>query len=251
MNRKYVVLSALVACLLPVTVVAQVSPAPPSAAPSEPAAAPAAAPAEPAMPVPQAFPAKVALIAFEECVVNTNEGLRAMEAVQKKYEPKQAELTTLGNEIASLQKQLQSAPASMTDEQRATLTRNLDAKQKQYNRDMSDDKDSYTSDLQTAYGKVAQKVNAVLVSYVEKNGYTILLDVGSQQSNVMWAAREPSADITEEVIKAYNASTPEITAPPPAAPSSSAAPRKPAASTPAQKPATAPRTTTTPKPPSQ
>ena len=196
------------------------------------------------MPVPQAFPAKIALVAFEQCVVATNEGQRALADVQKKYEPKQAALEDLGNQIASLQKQLQGAPASMTDEQRASITKNLDSKQKQYDRDMDDDKASYTSDLQEAYAKVAQKVNAVLVSYVEKNGYTILLDVGSQQSNVMWAAREPSSDITEEVIKGYNASTPNISAPPPQAPSSSA-PRstapKPATTTP--KPAT-----TTPKP---
>ena len=42
-----------------------------------------------------------------------------------------------------------------------------------------------------------QKVDVVLRDYVEKNGYTLLLDVGGQQSPVMWTSPNPNADITE------------------------------------------------------
>jgi outer membrane protein len=253
MNPKSLLLAALVAGL-PVVAFAQASPAAPlpsapaaATAPATPAEQPAAQPAAPDAPaapatrppavVPQAYPAKIALIAFQQCVILTNEGQRALADVQKKYAPKQTELETLNNDIESLKKQLQAAPANLSDEERATRMKNLDGKQKQLDRETEDARTAYQADLQEAYGKVAQKVNSVLLSYVEKNGYTILLDVGGEQSSVMWAAREPSADITDAVVTAYNASTPGITAPPPSAPSASR-----------PKPATAAPHTTTPKP---
>jgi outer membrane protein len=220
--------------------------APATAAPAAAAPAPAAAVA----PVPQAFPAKIALIAFEQSVIATNEGQRALEEVRKKYEPRQAQLEGLNTEIESLKKQLQGAPATTTDAERASRMKALDTKQKQLDRDTDDARTAYQADLQDAYGKIAQKVNAVLVKFVESNGYTLLLDVGSQQSSVMWAAQNPSADITEAVVNAYNASTPNITAPPPPAPAPVQSTKpKPATTTPSH--STTPHSTAAPKPPSQ
>ena len=241
MNSKFALFAALAAGLLPVSAVAQAVPAPPVDAPA--AAAPAT-PAQPAQVPPQAYPAKIALVAFQQAVIATNEGQRALADIRKKYEPKQAQLESLNTEIDTLKKQLQSAPASLTDAERTSRMKTLDTKQKQLDRDTEDARTAYQTDLQDAYGKVAQKVNAVLLNYVQTNGYTLLLDVSSEQSAVMWAARDPSADITEAVVAAYNASTPGVSAPPPDAPGASSAP-KPKPST------TTPHTTTTPKPPAK
>jgi Skp family chaperone for outer membrane proteins len=128
-----------------------------------------------------------------------------------------------------LKKQLQAAPATLSEADRASRLKAIDAKDKQYQRDAEDAQNSYNAELQDALGKVAQKVNAVMISYVEKNGYTLLLNVGNQQSQVMWTAPNPNADITEALIAAYNASS-GVAAPPPAAPS--AAHPKPATTAP-------------------
>jgi outer membrane protein len=238
MNHKLALLAALVAGLLPVSAVAQASPAASEPAAPAPAATAPAATAQPAQVVPQAYAAKIALVAFQQAVVATNEGQRALAEVQKKFEPKQAQLLALNTEIDTLKKQMQAAPASLTDEDRAARMKTLDTKQKQLDRDTEDARTAYQADLQEAYGKVAQKVNAVLLKYVQSNGYTLLLDVGSEQSSVMWAARDPSADITEAVVTAYNTSS-GVTPPPPAAPSATRP--KPATGTPH----------TTPKPPAK
>jgi outer membrane protein len=136
-----------------------------------------------------------------------------------------------------LKKQLQAAPATLSDAERASRLKAIDTKDKQYQRDADDAQTSYNADLQEALGKVAQKVNVVMLSYVEKNGYTMLLNVGSQQSQVMWTATNPNADITEAIVAAYNASS-GVAAPPPAAPAAGRT-----------RPATTPRTT--PKPPAK
>jgi Skp family chaperone for outer membrane proteins len=243
MNSKFALLAALVAGLLPVAAIAQAAPAAPAAqAPTAPTPA-AAGPAQPAPVVPQAYPAKIALIAFQQAVIATNEGQRALADVRKKFEPKQTQLESQNTEIETLKKQLQAAPATQTDAERGARMKTLDTKQKQLDRDTEDARTAYQADLQDAYGKVSQKVYQVLMNYVQTNGYTLLLDVSSEQTPVMWAAKNPSADITEAVVNAYNVSS-GIAPPPPEAPSAAPATHpKPATST--------PHSTTTPKPPSE
>ncbi len=231
MNHKFVLLAALISGLLPVAVVAQASPAQPQPAAPAAATAPAAtAPAaQPAPPAPTAYPAKVALIAFEQAVISTNEGQQTIAEVQKKYEPKKAALDALASEIDTLKKKLQAAPATLSDTERAAQLKTIDTKDKQYQRDADDASTAYNADVQEALSKVMQKVDVVLRDYVEKNGYTLLLDVGGQQSPVMWTSQNPNADITEAVVAAYNASS-GVAPPPPAAPTPAAKP-KPATST--------------------
>ncbi len=181
------------------------------------AAAPASAPAT-ATAAPQAIPAKVALVAFEQAVFSTNEGQVAVQTVQKKYEPRKAQIDTLSNEVDTLKKQAQAAPATSSDEERAARLRTIDTKEKQLNRDAEDATNAYQADLQEAYGKVAQKFSVVMKSYCQTNGFTLLLDVSNQASNVMWALQ--TTDITQAAVDSYNKSS-GIAAPPPSAPSAS------------------------------
>ncbi|WP_263383015.1 OmpH family outer membrane protein [Granulicella arctica] len=221
MNRTLTLLSALGAGLMTAAGTAQT-------------ATPPAAPAAQQAPVaPQAVPAKIALISFEQAVFATNEGQRAVEDVKKKYEPKKAQIDALAQEVDTLKKQNAAAPATTTDEQRAAQLRAIDSKEKVLNRDAEDASQAYQADLQEAYGKVAQKVNVTMRTYVAQGGFTLLLDVSGQQSPVMWAT--PNTDVTQAVIDAYNTSS-GVAAPPPAAPSAA----RPRATTP-RPPTTTPR----------
>jgi outer membrane protein len=228
MNRTLFLVSALGAGLMTAAGMAQ-TPATP--APTTPAPQPAAETAPPAPAPPQAIPAKIALVAFEQAVLATNEGQRTIQDIQQKYKPKKDQIDTLSQEVDSLKKQLQSAPATLTDAERATRLKTIDTKEKQLNHEAEDAQTAYNTELQEAYGKIAPKVSVALKKYVSDNGYTLLLDVSSQQSNVMWIG--PNIDVTQAVVAAYNASS-GVAAPTPSAP---AAPRP------------RPSTTTTPKPP--
>jgi outer membrane protein len=233
MNHKSALLAALVAGFLPMAAVAQATPATaPEQAPavpqqSAPAAAQQSAPASSTAPTqqaaqaavaPSAYPAKIALIAFEQAVIATNEGQHTLADVQKKYAPQKAKIDALANEIDSLKKQLQAAPATLSDAERASRLKAIDTKDKQYQHEAEDASTAYNAEVQEALSKVMQKVNVVLQNYVKKNGYTLLLDVGGQQSPVMWTSADPNADITQAVVEAYNASS-GVGAPPPSAPS--------------------------------
>jgi outer membrane protein len=211
MNRTFVLVSALAAGVITSAGMAQTAAAPASAS-------------QPAAVAPQAVPAKIALIEYEQVAAATNEGQRALQELQKKYEPKKNQLQELQAEIESLSKQLQSAPATMSDEERASRARTIDTKQKQLQRDSDDASTTYNSDLQDAIGKVAKNLGPVVVKYVQQNGYTMLLDNTGQQGgvNVLWTI--PGTDISQAIVDAYNASS-GVAAPVPSAPSAARPPR--------------------------
>lgn len=212
----------------------------PLAGQTAPAAAAPAATAAPAAAVPpQAVPAKVAVIAFEQAVVATNEGQRALQDIQKKYEPKKTAIDGQSKEVDSLKQQLNALPQTASDEQRATLLKSIDTKEKALNRDAEDAQNAYQSDLQEAYAKVAQKVGGAAVKYCSDNGFTLLMNVGGSQQTpnpVLWFAAQ--TDVTQAVINAYN-TTSGVAAPPPSAPSAARPRTSPSAPRPA--------TSTTPK----
>jgi Skp family chaperone for outer membrane proteins len=213
MNRSLIFVSALGAGLMTAAGMAQ-TPAPTT---------PASQPAAPAAVTPQAIPAKIALVAFEQAVFATNEGQKTVQDIQQKYKPKKDQIDILSQEVDTLKKQLQSAPATLSDAERATRLKAIDTKEKALNRDAEDAQTAYNADLQESYGKIAAKVSGVLKKYVSDNGYTLLLDVSSQQSNVMWANQ--STDVTQALVAAYNTSS-GVAAPTPSAPSATApAPR--------------------------
>lgn len=215
MNRNLTLLTALGAGLVLA----------PFAVAQAPAAAPAPAPAVAAAPI----PAKIALINFEQVVLASNEGQTVTIATQKKYEPKKNDLEKLAADVDSMKKSLAAAPANLPDDERASRLRAIDTKEKQLNRDAEDAQTAYNTEWQEALSKVAAKIGTVMKSYVQQSGYTILLDVSAQSSNVMWAL--PSTDISQAVVDAYNKSS-GVPAPAPQAPSAPRAAR-PAAPKPA------------------
>jgi len=160
----------------------------------------AAAPSEPAAP---AGPAKIAVIGFQEAVAGTNDFQRRFADLQKKYEPKRQQLKTLNDEIASLQKELQTQSATLNDSDRATKTKSLDDKQKELKRAGEDAQTDYQQDMQQTFAAVAGKFAETLDAYSKEHGFTVVLDGGNQQLPVVIYA-SPSVDITKAVVDAYN-----------------------------------------------
>ena len=201
-------------------------------------AAPAAA-TVPAAAAAPAGPAKVAVIAFQMAVAQTNEGQRDFADLQKKYEPKQQQLKTLSDEVDSLTKQLADTTSKMTDAERTSKQSSLDTKKKQLERDSDDAKSDFQGEVQTVYNTLASKVYDVMQSYAEKEGFTLVLDVSETDSPVLYATQ--GTNITKGVIDAYNVKS---GVPAPAATSQTTTPKVPATAAPkTTAPATKPATT--------
>jgi outer membrane protein len=199
-----------------------------------------------------AGPTKVAIINIQAAIANTNEGQRDLDALQKKFEPKQIELKSLNDEVDALKKKLAAQEGKVNEDERTKQVQTIEAKQKILQRNLEDAQNDYQSQSNEIAQRIGTKLMQSLDAYAKQNGYAIVLDISSQSSSVLWADTA-RVDITKPVIEAYNvvSGVPAPTTPKaPAATGSNSvtAPRRPAAaiSTPAApKPATS--TTATPK----
>ena len=117
MNRS-LVLAATLASGIVLSAAAQTLPAPAAAAP--------------------AGPAKIAVIAFQVAVAQTNEGQRNFADLQKKYAPREAQLKALGEEIDTLTKQLQKQSDTLSESEKARQAKVIDDKTKQAKRELED-----------------------------------------------------------------------------------------------------------------
>jgi outer membrane protein len=178
-------------------------------------------------------PAKIAIIAFQPAVAQTNEGQRAFADLQKKYQPKQTQLKTLSDEVDNLTKQLQAQGDKLSDGERAARAKTIDDKKKQLERSAEDAQNDFQGEMQELYGALAQKVYDVLNEYAKAHGYTLVLDIAQQQSPVLYATE--STNITKAIVEAYNTKSgvPAPATPAAGAPTIPSAP-KPAAKPPAQ-----------------
>jgi outer membrane protein len=180
----------------------------------------AAAQTTPAAAAP-AGPVKVAVIAFQAAVSQTNEFQRNFADLRKKFEPKMAQLKSASDEIETLTKQLQVQGDKLSESEQAAKARVIEDKKKQAQRLSEDSQTEYQQQVQEVFNSVASKVGEVLVNYVQAQGYTVVLDATQQQQQapvVLYAA--PSSDITRAVIEAYNVKS---GVPAPAAPAAPAA----------------------------
>jgi outer membrane protein len=166
-------------------------------------------------------PAKIAVVAFQVAVGKTNEFQRSFADLQKKYDPKRRQLKVLSDDIDSSTKALQTQGATLSETERAARTKAIDDKKKQLDRQAEDAQKDFQQEMQELYSSTASKVYDVLSSYAQQHGYTLVLDVASQQTPVLYAV--PTTDITNAITEAYNVKSgvpappqPAVSAPSPA-----------------------------------
>jgi outer membrane protein len=170
-----------------------------------------------------AAPAKIAVIAFQVAVGQTNEGQRNFADLQKKYAPREDQLKNLNDDIETLTKQLQTQGDKLSDAERASRAKAIDDKKKKLDRDAEDARNDFQQEMQEMYNGLASKVYDVLEAYAQQQGYTIVLDVAQQQTPVLYATE--STNITKAVIDAYNLKSGVPAPPQPAAAAPKPAPQ--------------------------
>ncbi len=171
---------------------------------------------------PGVLPTKIAIISVQQAIMSTGDGRKAAAEMQAKFNPRQEALKKMQADIQAMQDQMKKGSATLSDDAKGKLARDIDNKSKVFQRDA----DELNADIEQENGRLMQdlgsKMQAVWEQYLPQNGYAILLDVGSQQTPVLWAAA--AVDITPEIIKLYDQAHPVAAGSAPAAPAA-AAPR--------------------------
>jgi outer membrane protein len=186
--------------------------------------------------LPAQGPTKVGIINIQGAIVTTKDGEKARNAIRVKYDPRAKELEARNGELNKKKEALQKGANTLSADASEKLRREIEDIQKK----LQWDSDDLQQELQTEEGKlvneIGQRMIQVIDEYAKAQALTIVLDVSTQQSPVLWAAN--GIDITQQIIELYDkkygaagaaapAATPAAPAPKPAAPPA-AAPKKPA-----------------------
>ena len=149
-------------------------------------------------------PQNIVTVSFNAAVLQTAEAKKNLSALEARFAPKQKQLQTLNDEVESLRKQLADTSSNLSDAERATRARSLESKEKELQREAEDFKSDSQSESEQVFQRVAQKVYAFLQTFSQQHGYSAVIERGSDAYPVVWYAAG-NMDITDELIKAYNA----------------------------------------------
>ena len=176
----------------------------------------AAGAANPKPAVSGAVPTKIAILYVQNAILSTAEGKKAATELQGKFGPRRQTLEKRQADIQALQDQLKKGSATMSEDAKNKMARQIDADGKSLQRDADDLNADAEQEQNKLFGDLLQKLQAVVSQYATQNGFAVVLDVSSQQSPIMWAAA--STDITGDIVKLYDQAHPSAAAPaPPAA----------------------------------
>lgn len=172
-------------------------------------------------------PTKVGVLNIQAAIANTQDGKKAAADLESKYAPRRKEVEGDQSGINSLKDQLQKGQNTMSEAAKAQMVRDIDDKTKRLNRKMEDAQADLQQDQQKALQTIGQKMMVVIDKYAKDHGYTLLIDVSSQQTPVLFAASD--IDVTKAIVDLYDKNTTGS-----ATSSASPAPTAPAQSRPAQ-----------------
>lgn len=168
----------------------------------------------PAAPAQQA-PTKIAIINIQNAILATKDGEKAREQIRAKFEPRSKEIEAAGAEVQQLRSQLQKTANAISAEAREKLSREIDDKNKKLQWESEDFQSDLQQEEQKLVGEIGQRMIQIIDEYAKANNISVVLDVSSQASPVLWAAT--GIDITVEIVQLYDKQHGAGAAAPPAA----------------------------------
>ena len=183
----------------------------------------------------QPAPTKVATIQVQTAILSTKDGQKAAGELQTKFAPKKGEFEKKQADIANMQDTLKKGQATMSEDARTKLMRDIDGANTKLQRETQDAQADLDEEQQKIMQELGNKMMAIIDKYAQQNGIAMVVDVSNPQTPVIWGA--PSIDITTEIVKLYDQAHPTVvpTGPAGAAPRPGPASPPPSALPPAPK----------------
>jgi len=150
----------------------------------------------------QTPPTKIATIHIQNAIVGTKDGQKALQDLQARFNPKSQALEKRKADLEALRTQMRSGSATMNQEAKDKLARDIDSTQKALQRDGEDFNTEVQQEENRVMGTLGQQIMAIVGKYALQNNLAIVMDVSNPQTQPLWA--ESAIDITSEIIKLYD-----------------------------------------------
>jgi outer membrane protein len=150
----------------------------------------------------QAQTGKYAVINFQSAIVSTKDGQKAAADLDAKYGPRRKQVDSRQAELAQRREQLQKGQNTLSDAAKNDLYKTIDLKTKSLNRDMEDAQADLEQDQNRIVQELGTKLMVVIDKYARDNGFTLVIDVSSAQTPVLYASN--TIDITKDIVDLYD-----------------------------------------------
>jgi outer membrane protein len=181
---------------------------------------------------------KIAVMDVLRAIVECQEGKLANEDFQKKYEAKKEELTKKQKELEELQQQLKTQASTLNGQARAALTRNIEIRSTELQRGQEDAEKEFNALRNEIFSRIGSKLAPVVRQHAKDNNFSVVFDSSNQSNQLSYV--DPALDITDDVIKRFDAAQASSSGTP-AAPKPAVTPATKPPATPASPPGPAPR----------
>lgn len=159
-------------------------------------------------PAPPAVPTtgvRVGIINIQLAMFRTQEGQKAAEELQARFNPQQAELQKLQEEIRDLENKLRTQERTLSDEARVQLMREIEQKRKEGARKQEDLQDAVQNAQSDYVRKISEKMQRIIDRYAREKNLSLVLNV-FQGGPVIYAT--PAVNITDDIVALYDQTYP-------------------------------------------
>lgn len=145
---------------------------------------------------------KIGVVNAQEVLEKSTEGKRVIAQLEDKNKKNQNDIAKLDDEIRNLQTKLNTQRLTLTQEAMMNLNSDIERKQTQRKR-FAEDSNREMNELSA---RLFQKIQNELIPIIQQIGKDMNLDVIFDLSQSGTLYFNPTIDLTEEVIKRYDAS---------------------------------------------
>jgi outer membrane protein len=160
---------------------------------------------------------KIAVIDMQGALLQTRDGQKAAAELKTKFSPKEQELQKRNTDLQSKQDQYRKSENTLNADQKASLARDIDAIQRNLQRDAQDARQDFEEAQNKLMGGLLQKMQQVLTAYANQNQITMIFDISAQPNNLLYA--DKATNITAAIIAMYDKNDSVTPTAPPAKPS--------------------------------
>ncbi len=148
---------------------------------------------------------RIGVLNVQAAMVNTQEGQKAAEDLQSRFNPRRAELEKLQREIRDLESQLRTQERTLSEEARLNLVRELERKRKQAARREEDLRDEVEDARADYVNRIGEKMQRIIDQYAKEHNLDVVLNA-FQGGPIIWRAQ--AVDITQDIIQLYDRTYP-------------------------------------------
>jgi Skp family chaperone for outer membrane proteins len=170
-------------------------------------------------------PTKFKVMDMRTAIIATAEAKSDVAQLQSQFAPQNAQIESLNKQIDELARKLQAGTNTLSDEEKARLTRSGQLLQSQSKRAQDQLEEQSNAAQQDLVDGIGRKMMDLVETYAKENGLDCVLNTSSDSIGVLYKA--PTMDVTQEIVKLYDQKYP-VKGAPAAAPKPSTPPASPA-----------------------